>query len=61
MKKVLKEIPNEIVVEALQIISNYCNQNAVTCEDCMLRMKDTTCLFFAELPKRFEQWKAEQK
>ena len=61
MTKRLTEIPNELVVEALQIVSNYCRQNSTECKDCYLNMNDTTCLFFGELPKRFEDWKREQK
>lgn len=60
-KKPLKEIPNSLVVEALQIVSNFCNQNAWnSCNDCYLRMEDQTCLMRAELPERFKRWKDEK-
>lgn len=60
-RKPLREIPKEYVVEALQIVTNYCNQSVKECDECFLRMKDTTCLFKAELPDRFKKWKGERK
>ena len=59
MSKTVNKISDDIVIEALQIIHNYCNQESVDCAECMLHMKDTTCLFFAELPERFDAWKKE--
>lgn len=55
----INKIPDETVIEALQIIHNYCTQEAGHCADCMLHMKDTTCIFWAELPDRFDKWKKE--
>ena len=60
-KKPLTKIPNELVVESLQIVSNYCNQSVSKCSECYLRMGDKTCLFRTELPDRFMKWKKEQK
>lgn len=57
--KSIKQIPDNYVIEALQIVRNYCLQNGERCSDCILAMKDTTCLFFAELPDRFDAWKKE--
>ena len=59
MSKTINKISDDIVIEALQIIHNYCNQESTDCAECMLHMKDTTCLFFAELPERFDAWKKE--
>ena len=59
MSKTINRISDDIVIEALQIIHNYCNQESTDCAECMLHMKDTTCLFFAELPERFDAWKKE--
>ena len=59
MSKTINKISDDIVIEALQVIHNYCNQESVNCAECMLHMKDTTCLFFAELPERFDAWKKE--
>lgn len=59
MSKTINRISDDIVIEALQVIHNYCNQESVNCAECMLHMKDTTCLFFAELPERFDAWKKE--
>ena len=59
-KKPLKGITNELVVEALQIVTNYCNQSVRDCSECYLRMNDKTCLFKAELPERFAKWKKER-
>jgi len=59
MSKTINKISDDIVIEALQIIHNYCNQESADCAECMLHMKDTTCLFFAELPERFDAWKKE--
>ena len=54
MKKPINKISDNMVIEALQIIHNYCKQESSNCAECMLHMKDTTCIFFAELPKRFD-------
>lgn len=59
MSRTINRISDDIVIEALQIIHNYCNQESADCAECMLHMKDTTCLFFAELPERFDAWKKE--
>lgn len=59
MSKTINRISDDIVIEALQVIHNYCNQESANCAECMLHMKDTTCLFFAELPERFDAWKKE--
>lgn len=59
MSKTINKISDDIVIEALQVIHNYCNQESADCAECMLHMKDTTCLFFAELPERFDAWKKE--
>lgn len=59
MSKTVNRISDDIVIEALQVIHNYCNQESADCAECMLHMKDTTCLFFAELPERFDAWKKE--
>lgn len=59
MSKTINKISDEIAIEALQIIHNYCNQESADCAGCMLHMKDTTCLFYAELPDRFDAWKYE--
>lgn len=59
MSKTVNRISDDIVIEALQVIHNYCNQESADCAECMLHMKDTTCLFFAELPDRFDAWKKE--
>lgn len=60
-RKLLKKIPDELVTEALQIVSNYCNQSVSKCSECFLRMKDQTCIFRAELPDRFIKWKKEKE
>ena len=57
--KSIKQIPDNYVIEALQVVRNYCLQNGEHCSDCMLTMEDTTCLFYAELPDRFDKWKRE--
>lgn len=59
MSRTINRISDDIVIEALQVIHNYCNQESADCAECMLHMKDTTCLFFAELPERFDAWKKE--
>lgn len=59
MSKTINRISDDIVIEALQVIHNYCNQESADCAECMLHMNDTTCLFFAELPERFDAWKKE--
>lgn len=59
MAKSVNKISNDLVIEALQIVHNYCTQEAGHCADCMLHMEDTTCIFFGELPDRFDQWKKE--
>lgn len=60
-RKSLREIPKEYVIEALQIVTNYCNQSVKECDECFLRMKDQTCMFRAELPDRFIKWKKEKE
>ena len=59
-RKPIAKLTEGIVVEALQIVSNYCTQSVKDCEGCYLRMKDKTCLFRAELPDRFKKWKKEK-
>lgn len=59
-KKFLKKVPKEYVVEALQVVTNYCNQSVKECDTCFLRMREGSCLFKAELPDRFEKWKKEK-
>lgn len=59
MSKTISKIPDEMVIEALQVVHNYCTQEAGHCAECMLHMKDTTCLFYGELPDRFNKWKKE--
>ena len=53
----INRISEELVIEALQIVHNYCTQEASNCPECMLHMEDKTCLFWAELPDRFDVWK----
>ena len=60
MTKVISKIPEETVIEALQIVHNYCTQEASNCPECILHMEDGTCLFWAELPDRFDVWKKER-
>lgn len=55
----VNKISDELVIEALQIVHNYCTQEASNCAECILHMEDTTCLFWAELPDRFDKWKKE--
>ena len=59
MAKVINKLSNEIAIEALQIVHNYCTQEAGHCSECMLRMNDQTCIFYGEFPDRFNQWKKE--
>ena len=59
-KSPIAKLNEEWVVEALQIISNYCTQSVENCKECYLRMNDKTCLFRAELPDRFKKWKKER-
>ncbi len=54
----LNRISDDIAVQALQILCNYCFQQE-DCESCPLLMWDDTCLFKKELPERFKQWKKE--
>lgn len=60
-RKPLTKIPDEMVIEALQIVSNYCNQEASNCSECMLRAYDGLCIFHGEIPDRFKRWKRDNK
>lgn len=59
-RQAINKISEGFVVEALQIVVNYCNQSIAKCDTCFLRMKNGSCLFKAELPDRFEKWKKEK-
>ncbi len=60
MTKYITKIPDEMVIQALQIASNYCIQEAPRCNECMFKMKDNICLTRADLPERFKEWKIER-
>ena len=57
--KSINKISDELVVEAIQIVANYCNQEASHCSECMLKCYDDVCMFYGELPDRFTRWKKE--
>ena len=59
MRKPLTKIPDKLVIEALQIVTNYCNQEASNCSECMLRCYDGVCMFHGEIPDRFTRWRKE--
>ena len=59
-RKPITKISDALVLEALQVVRNYCNQSVGKCSECYLRMDDKTCLFRAELLERFDKWKKER-
>ncbi len=56
-RRPIEKISDNLVIEALQIVHNYCNQEVSNCSECMLRMYDSSCIFYGEFPDRFDRWK----
>lgn len=62
--KPIKRISDDFARQAVQIMSNYCEQtfNEVGCLHCQFWDTEIEgCLFYGDLPERFINWKTKNK
>lgn len=60
-RKPVKEIPEQYIVQALQILNNVCANNHKGCGECIMKMESGACLIETDFTEKFSQWSKERK
>ena len=59
-RKASREIPEQFIEQALQILNNVCKYNHKGCSECILKMNNGACLIETDFVEKFATWKKER-